>query len=274
MQPAKRAVLVLGMHRSGTSLCSRIVNLMGFEAPRTLMPPTEANAEGYWESALISQLNDQLLSECGVLWHARGPLAADPFTVARRTGLYGALRDAIASEFDGAERIVLKDPRICRLVPLYEDLLTDAGYRIAPVIALRNPSEVAASLAKRDQMKTERAIRIWLRYTLEAERATRGRARAVVAYEDVVRDWRTLAVRLAEVMDLPAGEFVARAEAEAAKAVRPDLRHHALGLPAPISLFRLLSRRVYQAMRKLVDEPNDTAAARQLDRQMVLFEMF
>ena len=43
MQPAKRAVLILGMHRSGTSLCSKIVHLMGFEAPKTLMAANEAN---------------------------------------------------------------------------------------------------------------------------------------------------------------------------------------------------------------------------------------
>lgn len=96
----------------------------------------------------------------------------------------------------------------------------------------------------------------------------------MVAYDDAVRDWRMVAERVAGAMDEPAAPFIARAEAEADLAVRPDLRHHALPLPAPVSWFSVLSRRAYGAMRRLVDDPNDIVAGRELDRLMVLFELF
>lgn len=177
MPPVKRAVLVLGMHRSGTSLCARIVNLMGFAVPKTLMPATEANAEGYWESELISQLNDRLLSACGVEWHTRGPLNADPLKVARASGLYGELRRAIAGEFAGAERIVLKDPRICRLVPLYGELLADEGYRITPILALRNPGR-GGGLARQARPVHHRARGAHLAALYAGGRALDARPRA------------------------------------------------------------------------------------------------
>lgn len=274
MASAKRAILILGMHRSGTSLCSKIVHLMGFQAPRTLMAPTEANPEGYWESELIYKLNDRILEACGTQWHKRNRMSVDPLAVTRRTGLYEELKRLLAGEFGDADRIVLKDPRVSRLVPLYEAVLADAGYRATPVLVVRNPMEVAASLAKRDQFTVERAVRLWLRYTLDAERATRGRARAIISYENTLEDWREVVRKVADAMGEAADPLVAQAERRAEEAARSDLRHHKLPPPAPTSWFRFLSRQAYMTTQKLLREPNDIAAARRLDRIAVAFEVF
>ena len=45
-----RALMVLGMHRSGTSALTRIFSLLGADLPKNLMPPSPANKTGYWES--------------------------------------------------------------------------------------------------------------------------------------------------------------------------------------------------------------------------------
>ena len=65
MTQEKRAVLVLGMHRSGTSALTRIINLMGFSAPKTLMAATEANEAGFWESEVFMDLDERILKACG-----------------------------------------------------------------------------------------------------------------------------------------------------------------------------------------------------------------
>ncbi|MBB6309612.1 sulfotransferase family protein [Xanthobacter tagetidis] len=274
MESGKRAVLILGMHRSGTSLCSKIVNLMGFEAPKTLMAANEANPEGYWESEVIYKLNDRIFEACGTQWHKRTRMTADPIALTRRNGLYHELTELLASEFGSADRIVLKDPRISRLVPLYEAALLDLGYRSTPVLVVRNPMEVAASLARRDQFTTERAVRLWLRHTLDAERATRGRARTVISYEESLQDWRLVVSKVAEALGEPVAPLLAQAEERTTEAARTDLRHHALAPPAPTSWFRFLSRRAYATMQDLLDDPNDVAAVRKLDRIAVAFETF
>ena len=58
----RQAILVLGMHRSGTSAVTRIINLLGADLPGNLMSPKDENPEGYWESQELMRLHDQILS--------------------------------------------------------------------------------------------------------------------------------------------------------------------------------------------------------------------
>src|SRR6516225_2492198 len=62
-------VMVLGMHRSGTSALSRMLNLLGCDLPKTLMGPSKGNEAGHWESRAIADFNDRLLESAGSDWH-------------------------------------------------------------------------------------------------------------------------------------------------------------------------------------------------------------
>ena len=64
----KNAVLVLGMHRSGTSAISRTMNILGCDLPRTLMPRGPGNDLGHWESQAIADYNDTILNRLGSNW--------------------------------------------------------------------------------------------------------------------------------------------------------------------------------------------------------------
>ena len=59
-------ILVLGMHRSGTSVTTRIINLLGVDLPQALVPPADNNPTGYWESRDLLTLHDRLLASGGV----------------------------------------------------------------------------------------------------------------------------------------------------------------------------------------------------------------
>ena len=62
-------LLVVGMHRSGTSAVTKTINLLGAKLPSHLMPPhAEFNAAGYWESQEVADLNDQILATAGSCW--------------------------------------------------------------------------------------------------------------------------------------------------------------------------------------------------------------
>lgn len=274
MTPTKRAVLVLGMHRSGTSALTRVINLMGFQAPRTLMAATEANEAGFWESEVFMDLNETILKACGSNWYRRRAMTVDPLEVARQTGLYDKVRATLADEYGGAELIVLKDPRISRLYPLYAEALRAEGYRISPVLALRNPVEVAASLTKRDEFTQGKGLGIWLRYTLDAERDTRGLPRSVIAFDDLMADWRGTMARAAAQLGESWPAMSPEAEAEADESLRPKLRHHALPPPKASSWRGFLARRVLDAMGRLIAAPQDAAACRTMDRVAAVFRPF
>ena len=92
---------------------------------------------------------------------------------------------------------MLKDPRICRFVPLWRAVLGRLGVAPKVVVPLRHPLEVAGSLARRDGMPEDEALLLWLRHCLEAEAATRGLPRSFLRYDDLVADWRPAVDRLA-----------------------------------------------------------------------------
>lgn len=68
------AVLVLGMHRSGTSVLTRAIALLGASLPSDLHPPGADNPDGYWEPAGLQRINDRLLQAAGSAWLDIAPL--------------------------------------------------------------------------------------------------------------------------------------------------------------------------------------------------------
>jgi hypothetical protein len=218
----RRALLVLGMHRSGTSALTGLIVRLGVDAPRTLHPPNEWNPLGYWESEPILEFHDRLLRATGTSWDAWTPLnaslAAVPFT--------SELTRLVAAEFGSAPIFVVKDPRMCRLVPFWLSTLEAADVEPAAILMVRDPVEVSRSLAARDRLPAEFSLLMWLRHMLDAEHATRGLSRSIVSYRELLTDWRAVARRIADDLHITwpcspdaAGEAIAQF-------VKPDLRHH------------------------------------------------
>jgi len=58
----KRIVVIIGMHRSGTSVIARGLKVLGVTLGDNLMPPGEDNPKGYWEDLDINELNVELLN--------------------------------------------------------------------------------------------------------------------------------------------------------------------------------------------------------------------
>lgn len=191
----KTALVVLGMHRSGTSSVAGALALLGARAPQTLMRPAEDNPKGFWESEVLAELNDRLLQAGGSTWHGwrRFDLTAIADVLpAFRT----EAANKLAAEFGDADLIVLKDPRICRLFGFWRGVLEDSGYRVVVVSPLRPPAEVAASLMARNDMSRSHALRLWLRHVSDAERASRNQPRRLLAWSDFIADWRTQVDRM------------------------------------------------------------------------------
>lgn len=182
----KTALVVLGMHRSGTSSVAGALTLLGAAAPRTLMAPAADNPRGFWESNVVMALDDQLLAEAGSSWSDWRRLLRPVDPIGARDRIIACLE----GEFGDAETIVLKDPRMCRLFPAWRRAMEAAGYRPLIITPLRSPSEVAASLQARNPITREQGLRLWLRHVLEAEFASRGLPRHFMRWSSFMADWR------------------------------------------------------------------------------------
>jgi hypothetical protein len=219
-----KGVMVLGMHRSGTSAATRLVNLLG---PATCdvndMVRGPWNPLGHWESRSLMHLNDRILAEMGRSWWHPPPDADEYGPVA--AGIVTSTAEA-RNEFRRVHRSVpwvWKDPRTCVLLPFWRAAL---GPRVAAVIVFRNPMEVALSLESRHSLPSSFGVALWERYNRLLLAHAEGMPTLVTTYDDIVGDpsrWvadvRAFLVGLGmRVRGAPDAESLAQV-------VDPELRH-------------------------------------------------
>jgi hypothetical protein len=212
-----RVVCVLGMHRSGTSLVTRLVHGLGFDlgpSEALIVDPPEHNRGGYWEHRGFNAIDEQLLARLGGSWHQPPALLDGWEAQPALDDLALRARDLVAEMSASSSRWAWKDPRASLTLPFWQRLLPDASY----VVCVRDPASVAASLRQRDAFDSEKAARLWLLHTASALRHTEGRPRLVVFYDDMLDDTASTLGRLARFLDTSTNDV--------ASIVQPSWRHH------------------------------------------------
>ncbi len=229
----RQALVVLGMHRSGTSATAGVLNLLGASEPQHLMPPTPDNPKGYWESVRMMKFHDDLLHASGTAWDDWAPIALDWFESAEAAAARERIPMLLSEEFGEARLLLLKDPRACRLMPLWGPTLLGQGIEPVIVVTLRDARDVADSLQARDGFDVRRGLLLWLRHVLDAEFHTRDLRRAFVRYDDLLTDWRHVVARITAELEI---EWPLASEASAHEIdqlLDRSLRHHAAGTATP-----------------------------------------
>jgi hypothetical protein len=155
-------VFVFGMHRSGTSAVTRLVNLLGVPTTREddLVPPSRKNPSGYWESMSLVAVNTRVLSAVGS--DISCPLALGPGWEhdARLDALRPVAREAFRAVMP-AEPWVWKDPRTCLTFSFWRSAL---GVRPVVVLVTRNPLEIVASAQRLRDAGKIYELALWERY--------------------------------------------------------------------------------------------------------------
>lgn len=221
------AIFVLGVHRSGTSAFARIVNLLGAEiGPNLMLPVVGDNPRGFWEPRDVVDRHDELLAAFGRSWSDLRPL---PTGWRQTPAGRDAFRDlaAIAAErFREAPLWLLKDPRLCLLLPLWLEVAAGLGHRAACVLVSRHPMEVVASLARRNAFSNGHALLLWLDHVFAAEEISRGRPRCFVTYDQVLSDWSAVVSRVGRELDISWPNVAVTVRSEVEGFLDPVLHHH------------------------------------------------
>jgi hypothetical protein len=198
-QLERQAILVLGMHRSGTSAVAGVLSALGAALPKkTLMGADPCNQRGLFESLAIACAHDELLLSARSHWHDWRQIEPQWLRSPAAQTHRQRIMEIVADEFADEAFIVVKDPRICRFVPFTRSLLADLDYRCAAILPLRNPLEVALSLQRRNGFALSKSGLLWLRHVLDAEFYSRDMPRYFLSYEAFVRDWRSVLDRLTD----------------------------------------------------------------------------
>ena len=143
------------------------------------MGTSESNQFGHFEHTGFLEINEALLKYLGGSWDSPPTLQSD---WEQDPGLDDLARKASAllKDFAACKHWGWKDPRTTILLPFWRRIVPNLRY----VICIRNPLEVAWSLAQRDGQSITGAVHLWRQYTCQAIRSTEGYSRILTFYED------------------------------------------------------------------------------------------
>jgi hypothetical protein len=218
-------VVVLGMSRSGTSAVAAMFVEAGFFAGRDddVLLGSDSNPRGHHENLGVLLTNVDILSELAGWWHDPPAVAVQEAASERLTPVLRAQVERMAQEAAG-QPIVVKDPRIGVLTPLWGPVLADY---LHPVLVIRNPIEIAQSLLTRERTPVPFGIAMWELHMTSLLGYLSGQIVTIVPYYQVLQD-TILAERTVRI----AAVHVDRARAShiqpdaARAAIDPNLHHN------------------------------------------------
>jgi hypothetical protein len=218
------AIAIIGMHRSGTSMVTRMLATCGMQVGPTheLLGPSSENPTGYWERRPMVLLNDAVLERLELAWDHVPALPPAGWEQ----------DDAFDAELAEARRIVAsfpsdapwgwKDPRTSITLPFWERALDGTA---DAVLCVRNPLDVAASLATRGGTSPRHAYSLWHAYSERALELARPRRHVVTHYDAYFHDARVELERVCAAIGLaPTEEQLAAASTGADRAHRHSAR--------------------------------------------------
>ncbi|MCB0487326.1 MAG: glycosyltransferase [Cyclobacteriaceae bacterium] len=178
-------IVVLGMHRSGTSVVSRILNLMGiyFGAEGSSTSANDENPKGFWERQDVRNLNDYILQSNGLDWYKISEYSLEKFSSESIHEFESKAKKLILS-LDAHRPWFIKEPRLCLTLPFWLKLLEVP----VCVFVYRNPQEIAASLEKRNGFPLHFGIDLWERYTYSLLRASENLPLIFVNYNNLLQN--------------------------------------------------------------------------------------
>ncbi len=262
----QRAICVLGMHRSGTSVVARAINLLGayLGKEQDLLPPAFDNPEGVWERRDIVDLHDRIFSHFSRSWHTSLPLP-DQWHVSEEIKPFrNELIQLISQNFAAHSLWAWKDPRTSVFLPLWKDVLNELKIDLSCVYVVRNPLDVAKSLYKREGFSYDKSFRLWFYYNFEALQASLSMPCFFITFKKFLQNWELELRRCVASLKInwPKEESVLKEEMR--KFIYPGLCHSASGMkdletsgalrPA-IKLYRLLEK---AAEMSLLPDPSFT----------------
>jgi hypothetical protein len=228
--PSSRAVIVLGMHRSGTSVLTRGLQALGVFLGDEFLNTKPDNPTGYWEDRVIVALNERLLGLFGLNWESISLIGdaqwqSDGVPALRREAV-----DRLQSHFVPHGLWGFKDPRTIRLLPFWRGVFQQLDVDDRYVVAIRNPISVAASLLKRQAMQPPTSHMMSLVYLVPHLHEIAGKPFVVVDYDLLMEEPRKQLERVQRALELPSGDIdAAEVDRFSTGFLDPSLRHARAG---------------------------------------------
>lgn len=214
------------------------------------MKPNLDNEFGFWEHDEIVACHEELLKNLNYSWDGVDELPQRWFDTmaAKRASL--RLDEIVEKDFHNQILWGVKDPRLCRLLPLWRPIFTRRDDKINVLMIIRHPVEVSESLAHRDGFSRAKSELLWLRHVLEAERNSRGLPRTLVKFDDLLANWKRTIRNSSEQLDLVWPESIDSAATHIDQFLINALHHHHWQSAEQITTpFSSMAAELYDALR-------------------------
>jgi len=198
-----KLIVVLGMHRSGTSVVTCGLQVMGVELGNRLMPPFEGNNEkGFWEDIDLNSLNIEMLNFLNSDWHFLTPIQPADVSALHRNGYLLRAVEMLKEKTLGIQIFGFKDPRVVKLLLFWKEAFVQSRLNVSYVLIVRHPLSVCNSLAKRDGFDFEKSHQLWLEHVVSSLIGTAGENRILVDYDRLMQSPDTELIRIAKRLQL------------------------------------------------------------------------
>ena len=226
MDQQSNPIVVLGTHRSGTSVLAGCLRLLGANLGQSLLAGNGFdNTRGYPQNSDIVMIHDILLRDLGCRWDMVGTLPEDWL----KSKAADAAREKIASlierEFSGSGLWAVSDPRLCKFLPLWLDIFSKKGLSPGIVFMVRHPYEVAASLQKNNRFDLLKGHLLWLSGNRQALSQLRENDHVIFTFDCLLADPVSCLETMAHQLNLHYPENLADIYQDLIAYIRPELKH-------------------------------------------------
>lgn len=265
----KKLVVVLGMHRSGTSAVARGLAALGADLGGDLMPPGADNPRGYWEDLEVVQFNEELFSFLGTKLAELKSIGPSEVAALRERGFTERAAALLQRKVDRHTTFAFKDPRTAKLWLFWREVLPRVQAEAGCVFVVRHPTSVAESLRKRNHIDPVHGQLLWLTHIIAVAARPPACKTLVVDYDRLVENPRGELTRISQLLCLTADEQeISRYESDF---LTKDLRHD-VQRGRPSSGVHPLVTEIYEALKGSATEgiftglPESASWAEEFDR--------
>jgi len=217
------------MHRSGTSALMGVLKAFSVEIGSGVsgfIKPSFDNQKGFFELLDIVNLNDRIFSSLRSSWDSLYSLPENWWKRREIDEYRKEISEIIKTNFEDAGIISIKDPRLCRLLPLWSEIFEELGIKPYFIVPLRNPLEIANSLKTRDGFTLEKSLLLWMTYMLDAEFYSRKYPRVFITYNGLLNDTANTINSVSRILNINFPKSYEDCREEIAQFLDSGLRHH------------------------------------------------
>jgi hypothetical protein len=225
-QIEKRPVVVLGMHRSGSSAITEFLTVHGlyFGSEKDGIGKNKENERGFWERRDVRDLNDEILQYLNCDWDTI--TSFDIGKIDKETRNEFVLKAKLIHDkliCESSNGYVLKEPRVCLTYPIWEEAFHDSESVI--VFIHRNPIEIALSLEKRNNYDQSFSLNLWYRYIISALNYINNKKVLFISYDELSSNPKFVSKKLVQYLNEKNVGVIDPSDSNIYSVIQPNLRH-------------------------------------------------